>query len=128
MRRASLWRILEDADLKPHRRVYWRKSHDPDCDAKAHAICQLYVQALRFYEQGRLVICADAKTGMQILQRAHPTQPVQPGQPAKREHESTRHGARALLASFLGLTGQVVWGLGPTRTSVDWATHLAHVG
>jgi hypothetical protein len=69
MSRSSLWRILDAADLKPHRSVYWLNSHDPAFDAKAHAICQLYVNALRFYKQGRLVICTDEKTGMQILQR-----------------------------------------------------------
>ncbi len=127
MSRSSLWRILEEADLKPHRSVYWLNSHDPDFEAKAHDICQLYVQALRFYQQGRVVICADEKTGMQILQRAHPTQPVQPGKPEKREHEYIRHGARALLASFVVPTGQLVWHLGQTRTSADWAAHLTHV-
>ena len=127
MSRSSLWRILEEADLKPHRSVYWLNSHDPDFEAKAHDICQLYVQALRFYQQGRVVICADEKTGMQILQRAYPTQPVQPGKPEKREHEYIRHGARALLASFVVPTGQLVWHLGQTRTSVDWAAHLGHV-
>ncbi len=96
MSRSSLWRILEEADLKPHRSVYWLNSHDPDFEAKAHAICQLYVQALRFYQQGRVVICADEKTGMQILQRRYPTQPGQPGKPEKREHEYIRHGVRAL--------------------------------
>jgi DDE superfamily endonuclease len=127
MRRSSLWRILEEADLKPHRSVYWLKSHDPDCEAKAHDIWQLDGQALRFYQQGRVVICADAKTGMQILQRASPTQPVQPGTPAKREHAYIRHGARAFLASFVVPTGQLVWNLGQTRTSADWAFHLANV-
>ena len=72
MSRSSLWRILEEADLKPHRSVSWLNSHDPDFEAKAHDIGQLYVQALRFYQQGRVVICADAKTGMQILQRRYP--------------------------------------------------------
>jgi len=127
MSRSSLWRILEEADLKPHRSVYWLNSHDPDFEAKAHDICQLYVQALRFYQQGRLVICADEKTGMQILQRRYPTQPVQPGKPEKREHEYIRHGVRALLASFVVPTGQLVWNLGQTRTSADWAAHLANV-
>src|SRR5437867_1360857 len=86
MRRSSLWRILEEADLTPHRSVYWLNSHDPDFEAKAHDIGQLSVQALRFSQQGRLVICADEKTGMQILQRRYPTQPVQPGKPEQREH------------------------------------------
>ena len=125
--RSSIWRILEEADLKPHRSVYWLNSHDPDFEAKADDICQLYVHALRFYQQGRLVICADEKTGMQILQRRYPTQPVQPGKPEKREHEYSRHGVRALLASFVVPTGQLVWNLGQTRTSADWAAHLANV-
>ena len=125
--RSSIWRILEEADLKPHRSVYWLNSHDADFEAKAHDICQLYLHALRLYEQGRLVICADEKTGMQILQRRYPTQPVQPGKPEKREHEYIRHGVRALLASFVVPTGHLVWNLGQTRTSADWAVHLANV-
>jgi hypothetical protein len=127
MSRSSIWRILEEADLKPHRSVYWLNSHDPDFEAKAHKICQLYLHALRCYQEGRLVICADEKTGMQILQRRYPTQPVQPGKPEKREHEYIRHGVRALLASFVVPTGQLVWNLGQTRTNADWAAHLTNV-
>src|SRR5262249_36085363 len=78
-------------------------------------------------EQGRLVICTDEKTGMQILERKYPTQPIEPGKPEKREHEYIRHGTRVLIASFVVPTGQVVWNLGPTRTSADFAAHLAHV-
>lgn len=52
-RRSSLWRILEEADLKPHRSVYWLNSHDPDGEAKAHTIGQLYINALRFFQEGR---------------------------------------------------------------------------
>jgi len=127
MSRSSIWRILEEADLKPHRSVYWLNSHDPDFEPKAHAICALYLNALRFFEHDRLVICTDEKTGMQILQRKYPTQPMAPGKPEKREHEYIRHGVRALIASFVVATGQVVWNLGQTRTSADFAAHLAHV-
>jgi hypothetical protein len=124
MSRSTLWRILDDADLKPHRSVYWLNSHDPDFDTKARAICHLYVNAFRFYQEGRLVLCVDEKTGMQILQRKYPTQLAQPGQPEKREQEYIRHGVRALLASFVVPTGQVLWNLGLTRTSEDFAAHL----
>jgi DDE superfamily endonuclease len=107
--------------------VSWLNSHDPDLEAKADDICQLSLQALRFYQDGRLGICADEKTGMQILPRRYPTQPVQPGKPEKREHAYIRHGVRSLLASFVVPTGQRVWHLGQTRTSADWAAHLTHV-
>ena len=127
MSRSTLWRVLDEADLKPHRCVYWLNSHDPGFDAKARDICTLYVNALRFFQQGRLVICVDEKTGMQILQRKYPTQAAQPGKPAKREQEYIRHGVRVLIASFVVPTGQVLWHLGPTRTSEDFAAHLADV-
>lgn len=39
--RASLWRILEAADLKPHRSVSWLNSPDPALEAKAQTIGQL---------------------------------------------------------------------------------------
>jgi DDE superfamily endonuclease len=127
MSRATIWRILDDADLKPHKSVYWLNSHDPDFDAKAQAICRLYVDAPRLYQQGRLVICCDEKTGMQILQRKYPTQPVEPGKPEKREFEYIRHGTRALITSFAVPTGEVVWDLGLTRTSTDFGRHLGYV-
>ena len=45
MHRSTVWRILEAADLKPHRSVYWLNSHDPDFHTKATEICQFYVRA-----------------------------------------------------------------------------------
>jgi hypothetical protein len=127
MHRSTIQRILHDADLKPHRSVYWLNSHDPDFDATAAAICQLYVRSPMLYQEGELVISTDEKTGMQILQRKYPTQLVRPGHPEKREHEYIRHGTRALIASFVVPTGEVVWSLGPTRTSIDFAHHLKTV-
>lgn len=127
MSRSTIWRVLAAADLKPHRSVYWLNSHDPDFDTKAQDICRLYVQAPVLYQHGELVICCDEKTGMQILQRKYPTKLARPGQLEKREHEYIRHGSRALIASFVVPTGKVVWDLGVTRTSVDFAAHLAHV-
>jgi len=126
MSRATIWRTLDAADLKPHRSVYWLNSHDPDFQQRAQEICALYVQSPTLYEQGQLLICTDEKTGMQILQRKHPTQPARPGQPEKRERDYIRHGTRALIASFCVPTGEVVWDLGPTRTNDDFAAHLLH--
>lgn len=125
--RSTIWRILDAADLKPHQSVYWLNSHDPDFDTKAQDICRLYVNAPHLYQHGRLVICSDEKTGMQILQRKYATQPAVPGKPEKREFEYLRHGTRALLTSFVVPTGKVVWDLGETRTSLDWVNHLRHV-
>jgi DDE superfamily endonuclease len=127
LRRSSLWRLREEADRKPQRRVYWLNSHEPDFEPTAHAICSFYRKALRFFEHGRVVICTAEKTGRQILQRKYPTQPIAPGKPETREHEDIRHGVRAWLTSFVVATGPVVWQRGQTRTSADCAAHLATV-
>ena len=95
--RSSIWRILEAVDLKPHKSEYWLNSHDEDFEAKARPICQLYVGALEAYAQGRLVICCDEKSGMQVLERKAPTKPAQPGRRERREHEYIRHGTRVLI-------------------------------
>ena len=125
--RSTIWRILDEIDLKPHKSVYWLNSHDPDFDAKAQDICRLYLDAARLYEEGRLVLSSDEKTGMQALGRPHPTREAQPGKPAKVEFDYIRHGTRGLLTTFCVPTGKLVWDLLPTRTSVDWVAHLRHV-
>jgi len=122
--RSSVWRILHDVDLKPHKSAYWLNSHDEDFDAKAHTICQLYAKALDYYAQGRLVLCGDEKTGMQVLERKAPTKPAQPGRRERREHEYIRHGTRVLINSLAVATGQIAWPIGRTRTATDFVAHL----
>jgi hypothetical protein len=125
--RSTIWRILDEIDLKPHKSVYWLNSHDPNFGTLAQDICGLYLNAQRFYKEGRLILSSDEKTGMQALGRPHPTQEAQPGKPAKVEFDYIRHGTRCLLTTFCVPTGKVVWDLLSTRTSVDWAAHLRHV-
>jgi transposase len=122
--RASIWRILQDVDLKPHKSEYWLNSHDEQFDAKAHTICQLYAKALEFFQQGRLVICCDEKTGMQVLERKAPTKPAQSGRRERREHEYIRHGTRVLINSLAVPTGQIAWTIGTTRKATDFVAHL----
>jgi transposase len=124
MSRSSIWRILQDVDLKPHKSEYWLNSHDATFDAKAQTICQLYVQALEVYEQRRLVICCDEKTGMQVRERKVPTKPAQAGRCERREHEYIRHGTRVLINSLAVATGQIAWTLGATRKIPDFVAHL----
>ena len=122
--RSSIWRILHDVDLKPHKSEYWLNSHDEDFDAKAPIICQLYAKALASYQQGRLVICCDEKTGRQVLERKAPTKPAQPGRRERREHAYLRHGTRVLINSLAVATGQIAWTIGATRKAPDFVAHL----
>ncbi len=122
--KSGIWRILHDIDLKPHKSAYWFKSHDEDLDAKAPLMCQLDAQAIEAYQQGRLVMCCDEKTGMPVLERKAPTKPAQPGRRERREHESIRHGTRVLIHAVAVATGHVAWTLGSTRKATDVVAHL----
>ncbi len=67
----------------------------------------------------------DEKTGIQALERKHPTKPMKPGQVELREFEYIRHGTQALIANFEVATGQVVASsVGSTRTEKDFAKHI----
>ena len=64
-------------------------------------------------------------TGIQALERAHPTQAMRPGQVERREFEYIRHGTQTLIANFEIATGQVITpSLGPTRTETDFVAHI----
>ncbi len=125
--RSTVQRILAAADVKPHKSVYWLNSHDPDFQAIAKEVCGLYLKAPTFYQQGRLLLCCDENTGMQVLGRPFPTQPAQPGKPEKREFEYIRLGTRTMISTFVVATGEVVWDLGPTRTNLDFRSHVLRV-
>jgi len=122
--RSSLGRLLHAVDLKPHKSAYGLHSHDEDVDANAHTICQLYAQALVSYQQGRLVICCDEKTGMPVLERKAPPKAAQPGRRERREHAYLRHGTRVLINALAVATGQIAWTIGATRTAPDFVAHL----
>jgi hypothetical protein len=82
---------------------------DPEAFAEAsQAICQIYRDAPALHAAGVHVICFDEKTGIQALERAHPTKPTRPGQVERREFEYVRHGTQCLLANFEVATGRVI--------------------
>ncbi len=110
MSRSTLWRMLDDPDLKPHRSVYGLKRHAPDCDTKARDLCHLDVNAFRFSQDGRLVIGVDAKTGRPMLQRKYPTQGARPGQPWR-----ARTGA-SIPSRPPGVWRSAVWSLRGVRS------------
>lgn len=88
-------------------------------------MCDLYEQAPQLTKQGVHVLSTDEKTGIQALQRAHPTKPMVPGQPALVEHEYIRHGTQALIANLDIATGQCLTpSIGDTRTEADFVAHI----
>ena len=89
------------------------------------AVCTLYEQAPTLHEQGVHLICCDEKTGMQALERRHPTKAAVPGFVERQEAHYIRHGTQTLIANFEVATGRILAPtLGPTRSEEDFADHV----
>jgi transposase len=85
----------------------------------------VYHQAEELHGQGCHVISVDEKTGIQALERIHPTHPAKPGQVERVEFEYERHGTQALIANFEVATGRVIFPtVQDTRTEADFLQHI----
>jgi hypothetical protein len=115
--KSTIWRILEQSEIKPHRHKMWLHSLDPDFKAKVTEICQLYLHP----PKDASVICVDEKSGMQILRRINTGRAAAPGQTAREEYEYERLGTKCLFAAFDVQTGRVFGRLRDGRTA--WDTH-----
>jgi hypothetical protein len=116
--------------LKPHQCRYWlnneRAAAPTQFDAEVRAVCELYQQAPLLQAHGVHLMSTDEKTGMQALERLHPTRPMLPGVVERPEFEYLRHGTQTLIANFEVATGRVLAPtVGPTRTEEDFTTHIA---
>ena len=94
---------LASMALKPHRSRYWLNSQDPDFTAMMRDIVNLYLDP----PPNSVVLCYDERTGMQALERSHPTKPMVPGYIERREFEYIRHGTMDLLAALDVHSGEV---------------------
>ena len=89
-------------------------------------VTSLYLQAPALLAVGERVVSTDEMTGIQALERKHPTIPMGPGRVERREFEYIRHGTLTLIANFDVAQGHIIApSLGPTRTEEDFVTHLA---
>ena len=92
---------------------------------QVHEVCDTYQEAQARHERGEYTMSVDEMTGIQALERKYPTKPMRPGLVERPEFEYKRHGTLTLIANFNVATGQVpVPSLGPTRTEIDFATHI----
>jgi transposase len=106
---SSVLRILAQHPVRPWRYQSWIFPRDPDFEAKARVVLDLYQG---FYQgkplqPGDRILSADAKPSIQARGRVHATLPAAPGRPVRVEHEYERHGALALLACLDVHAGRV---------------------
>jgi transposase len=106
---SSVLRILAEHPVKPWQYQSWICPRDPDFEARAAVILDLYqgyCQGTRL-QPGDRILPVDAKPSIQARGRCRPTAPAARGTPVRVEHEYVRHGALALLAALDVRTGKV---------------------
>jgi len=98
----TIWRWLSEDAIKPWNHRSWVFPRDPDFEAKAARILDLYEGVWKGQALGDndWVICADEKTSIQARGRRHATLPPAPGRAMRVEHEYERNGALAYLAAW----------------------------
>lgn len=114
--------------MRPHRYKGWlnAKPQDPIVFAeKTREISHLYRSAPLLHSLGVHVVSLDEMTGIQALERLHPTLPMVPGFIERREFEYIRHGTLSLISGFAVATGKIVSStMAPTRNETDFAMHV----
>ena len=99
---STVWRWLHDDAIRPWQHRCWIFPRDPQFQAKAGRILDLYErrwqgQPLR---EDEFLISTDEKTSIQARLRIHPSLPTEPGKTMRVEHEYARGGAWAYLAAL----------------------------
>jgi transposase len=126
MSASSVLRILADHPVKPWQYQSWISPRDPDFEAKARVILDLYQGHYQGepLQPGDRILSFDAKPSIQARGRLRVTLPAARGRPARVEHEYRRNGALALLAGLDVHTGTVFASTPPT-TGIKPFTDLA---
>jgi hypothetical protein len=100
--------ILREADLQPYRFRYWKTTiWDDEAVERALKILWYYERTESLWRRGEVLLCADEKPSLQVLERARPIQRMRPGQIERQEFEYIRHGTVNLLAGLTVYNGHM---------------------
>jgi hypothetical protein len=99
--------ILREADLQPHRFRFWKTTiWDDEAVERALKILWYYERIESLWKRGEVIICADEKPNIQVLERTMPTHSMRPSQIERQEFEYKRHGTINLLVGLIVYNGR----------------------
>ena len=108
--KSTVWRILNEHDIKPHKIRYYLERRDPEFDRKMQDVLLVY-RDVSLYTEGAVhdgrpnpiyTVSVDEKPGVQALGLTAPDLPPGPGKAAtvSRDYEYVRHGTVSILAGI----------------------------
>ena len=120
---STIWYLLNESEIKPHRIRYYLEKKDEQFEAKAKEVLLLYkkiewiTQLAKKYDDPEeeitlvnqeVFISYDEKPGIQAVENKHKDRNPKPGNGfVRRDYEYIRHGTVSLLAGIDLLTGKV---------------------
>jgi transposase len=121
--RATIHRIWQKHQLKPHLVETFKLSRDPLFVEKLHDVVGLYLNP----PERALVLSVDEKSQIQALDRTQPLLPLRPGLPARQTHDYSRHGTTTLFAALNVLDGTIISSCMARHRHEEWLKFLKRI-
>jgi len=128
--KTTVWRILNEQNIKPHRVRYYLEKRDPEFDRKLREVLLVYQEVALHAEcpaQDRqtspvYTVSVDEKPGVQALGLTAPDLSPIPGKESSvaRDHEYVRHGTLSILAALDLHTGAIIANVEPRHRSREF--------
>jgi len=128
--KSTVWRILDDNDIKPHKIRYYLEKRDPDFDRKMQEVLMVY-RDVSIYAEGAVhdarpnpiyTVSVDEKPGVQAIGLTAPDLPPVPGKASAvgRDYEYVRHGTVSILAGIDLHSGHIFANVEERHRSVEF--------
>jgi transposase len=128
--KSTVWRILDDNEIKPHKIRYYLEKRDPQFDRKMQEVLMVY-RDVSIYREGAVhdarphpiyTVSVDEKPGVQAIGLTAPDLPPVPGKAATvgRDYEYVRHGTVSILAGIDLHSGHIFGNVEDRHRSVEF--------
>lgn len=132
--KSTVWRILNENDIKPHKIRYYLEKRDPEFDRKMQEVLMVY-RDVSIYSEGAVhdarpnaiyTVSVDEKPGVQAIGLTAPDLPPAPGkaQAVGRDYEYVRRGTVSILAGIDLHSGQIFANVEDRHRSVEFIALL----
>jgi hypothetical protein len=125
--KTTVWRILKEHDIKPHRIRYYLEKRNPDFDRKMREVLMVYQEVSLYADktgQGDqpapvYTVNVGEKPGVQAIGQTAPDLPPVPGRETSlaRDYEYVRFGTLFILAALDLHTGEIIANVGSRSTA-----------
>jgi len=132
--KSTVWRILDENQIKPHRIRYYLEKRDPQFDRKMQEVLMVY-RDVWLYSEGAVhdarpnpiyTVSVDEKPGVQAIGLTAPDLPPVPGKASAvgRDYEYVRRGTVSILAGIDLHSGHIFANVEDRHRSVEFIALL----